>query len=183
MTHEKINKNEISKAAKQLIKQGASRQRAFDILVEKYKYTRDVSEVIKHLPSSEAIKKYGLWNYVLLGILILITGLFMLAYFSPGYLLWNGLLMYVVARMLVKYYILVSVLSGIGILGSIAGLATNDNITWSNMLIFFLLIIPACILPIWLKKKLCPPPSEKKVKYTNSEGQLRVKIVYEFKDM
>ncbi|MCK9562265.1 MAG: hypothetical protein M0R02_06040 [Bacteroidales bacterium] len=38
----------------------------------------------------------------------------------------------------------------------------SDALYWTRTIIMIALIIPACILPIWLKGKLCPKPIEKK---------------------
>ena len=61
--------------------------------------------------------------------------------------------------------------------------SSSETFTWITTTTMMILIIPSCILPIWLEKKLCPKPTEKKVQYTNSQGQQRMKIIYEFSDI
>ena len=58
--------------------------------------------------------------------------------------------------------------------------STVETFHWTMTITAVLLIIPSCFLPIWLEKKLCPKPIERKEKYTNDNGQQRMKFVYEF---
>lgn len=182
MVPEKLNKKEIRDEARQLLKQGTSKQDTFEILREKYKYAKDVADILKNLPSQQAIEKYRKWNYVLLGLLVLSTAIFFWAKPTLGITLWYGLLIYAVARILVKYYIWVTLLSAIVIISSIAVFLTYQRAVtnWTDIIIMLSLIIPTFILPIWLEKKLCPKPTERKEQYTNEQGQQRLKIVYEF---
>jgi hypothetical protein len=184
MIDKKLNKTAIIKEAKQILKNGTSRQETFEMLNQKYKNAKTVSDIIKNLPSSLAIKKYGLWNYTLLGLLILTATSLMLANPSIGTLLWYGLLIYAVAKMLVQYYIWVTILATIGIIGIVGILIINNTepIKWTNLIIAFILMLIYLVLPIWIKNKLCPKPNEVKEKYTNSQGQLRLRIIYGFKD-
>ena len=181
MAEDKYNKKEIKKEARQLLKEGTPKQEAFEILKEKYKYSKIIADILKNIPSKQAIERYGKWNNVLLAILILTLVLSLLTAPSIG-MLWYVLLIYVVARKLVKYYIWITVISAMGIIGSVAIMATSNIVfeNWIGLIIIFVIIIPSLIIPIWLEKKLCPKPKEKKVKYTNSLGQKRLKIVYEF---
>jgi hypothetical protein len=185
MADEKLNTKEIRNEARQLLKQGTSKQETFEILKEKYKYSKDVADILKNLPSQQTIEKYGKWNYVLLGLLVLTALIFFWATPTIGIVLWYGLLIYAVAKMLVKYYIWVTAFSAFAIIGFIAIIFTSDGATtnWSNVIIMISLVIPTLILPMWLEKKLCPKPTERKEEYTNSQGQQRLKIVYEFPDL
>lgn len=185
MADEKLNKKQVRNEARQLLKQGASKQDAFDILLEKYKYAKEVADILKNLPSKQAIDKYGKWNYVLLGLLALTTVILFLATPTLGILLWYGLLIYAVARMLVKYYVWVAVFSALAIISFVAVIFTSDSAAtnWGNLIIMAILVIPTLILSIWLERRLCPKPIESKEEYANSQGQKRLKIVYEFSDL
>ncbi len=185
MTNEKLNKNEIIKEAKQLLKQGNSKQETFELLVDKHKYTKEVADLLKKIPSAKAIAKYGIWNHILLANLILTTVIFYLTAPSIGILFWYGLLVYGVATKSINYYMWVSGMSSLALLAFIVIILTSSSET-SNLtktVFMLILIIPSCFLPIWLEKKLCPKPTEKKVQYTNLQGQQRMKIVYEFTDL
>jgi hypothetical protein len=185
MTDKKLNKKEIRKEARQLLKQGTSKQETFELLVDKHKYTKEIADILKNIPSAIAIAKYGIWNHVLLAILILTTIIFFLVAPSIGTLLWYGLLIYGVATKRINYYMWVTVMSSFALVVFIVIILTSSSETfyWTRTIIMMILIIPSCILPIWLEKKLYPKPTEKKVQYTNTQGQQRMKIVYEFTDI
>jgi len=168
-----------------MLKHGKSRQDTYLELKAKYGSGKVVVDVIENLPSLEAKKKYGIWNYFLLALLLLITALFMRAAPSIGIVIWYGLLIYAVARVLTKYYIWVTIMTAIAIAGGLAAVVTNDleSVNWSNAVIFLILNVPALILPIWLERKLCPAPTERREKYTNKEGKQKIRVVYEFRDV
>ncbi|MFN3529437.1 MAG: hypothetical protein ACK417_05900 [Bacteroidia bacterium] len=185
MADEKLNKKEIRNEALQLLKQGTSKQMTFELLVDKHKYTKEIAEILENIPSKKAVTKYGKWNYVLLAILIITTIKFCLEASLIGTLLWYGLLIYVVATKRIKHYWWVTAMSSSLLVALIVIILTSSSETcsWTTTTIMLIIIIPSCILPIWLEKKLCPKPTEKKVQYTNSQGQQRMKIVYEFTDI
>ena len=188
MADKKLNKKEIIKEARQLLKQGTSRQATFDILKDKYQYAKDIAGIVKNLPLSKTLKLYRKWNYVLLALLILTTTCFLwtVTVSSFGILLWYGLQIYAVAKILVKYYLYVAIFSAfvllcclIAVIFIVASPTKNGT---TLIVMFTLLQIPICVLPLWLDKKLYPKPKERKEKYTNSQGQQRMKIIYEFAD-
>ena len=180
-----LNKNDVRKEAIKLLKKGTSKQETFDFLVDKYKFSKEISEVLKNIPSSKAIAKYGIWNNLLIALLILTTIIFLSVSSSIGILLWYGLLIYGVATKRVNYYLWVSVLSTFCLICFIAIFFMNfsEPTNWTITIIMLILIIPSCFLPIWLAKRMCPKPIESKEEYINSEGQKRLKIVYEFTDL
>ena len=190
MKERKTQKKEIDKEARELLKQGMPKQEAFETLVDKYKYAKDVADVVKNIPSAERIQKYGVWNTVLLIWLIIIELLVIVTSPSIG-ILWYGLLIYAVAKKLVKYYGWITLLAVLGALGSIATVALSGPGSFSSIsfnasvvtiLLLLVLYIPTCILPYWLEKKLCPAPTERKEMYSNSEGEKRMRLVYQFHD-
>ncbi|PCH99343.1 MAG: hypothetical protein COB85_00125 [Bacteroidetes bacterium] len=182
---DKPDKKVIRTEARKLLKEGISRQTAYENLKTKYKNGKIVADLIKNLPSLEAIKLYGKWNYMLLSLLILTAGLYMYASPSIGIVLWYGILIYGVARMLLKYYMWVAAMAAFGLIVSIVGIifSGTDSLNWAAAVLVVCLNIPSLILPIWLEKRLCPKPSERKEKYTNKQGQQRMKVIYEFKDV
>lgn len=56
---ELLNKKEVRKDAKELLKQGVCKQQVFKTLVEKYKYSIEVANILTYLPSQKAIKIDG----------------------------------------------------------------------------------------------------------------------------
>ncbi len=183
MVEKKIKKNDIRKGAKILLNQGNTKQETFDLLVEKYNFSHEIASILNNIPSSKAIEKYGIWNHILLAILLL-TSIFFVIYSIYAPLIYYGILIYGVASRRVNFYIWITIISSIGFIGLIAVIVTSSliNLDWT-VVILFGLYLTSIILPIWLEKKLCPKPIKRKEKYTNSEGQQRFKIAYEFSDV
>ena len=178
-----MNKKEVIKEAKDLLKKGDSKQDAYLVLKEKYKSPKEIAELLKNIPSTLAIEKYIKWNYTLLALLIVTTAIVMSINPLIGFLIWYGFIIFIVARVLVKYYYWVSMMTGFGLFGGIIlAITSNEEINWIGTSLILILIIPSFILSIWLPKKLCPPPVEKKVKYFDKTGLQRLKLVYEFAD-
>ncbi len=165
-----------------MLRQGATRQEVFKILVEKYKYAKEIATIVKFIPSNAAKKKYGIWNFILLAILLAIITLFMVSSPSIVNLVWYGILIYVVASMLVEYYIYVTVFSVFGLIAGVAIFITSETMTLQDAIVLSIITLPSAVLPIWISKRLCPPPIEKKESYTNKTGQKRLRVLYEFSD-
>ena len=54
-----LNKKEVRKEAKELLKQGIIKQQVFESLVEKHKYSIEIANILTNIPSLKAIKKYN----------------------------------------------------------------------------------------------------------------------------
>ena len=179
-----LNKKEVRKEAKELLKQGIIKQQVFESLVEKHKYSIEIANILTNIPSLKAIKKYRIWNYILLGVIILNTLIFLISAPSISSTLWFSLLIYGVSTMKTNYYKWVAILSFFIIAIFVVLVLNNsgeNNYSFSLISIIILSII-SCILPIWLETKLCPKPKEEKVLYTNSKGQQKYKMTYQFQD-
>jgi len=178
-------KREIKKEALELLKQGKSRQETFELLVEKFKYTTDVADVLQKLPSSKALAKYIKWNNILLGIMLLTTVVLLIIVRISPWLFWYGILIYVVAKRRFEYYIWISFISFILSAGIIAIILRNFNESPNLLDTAFILslFLTTTFLPFWIEKKLCPKPKEKKEIYTDQQGISKIKIVYEFSDL
>jgi len=183
MIQRKTEKEEIALEARLLLKQSEkTKQEIFEILVNKYKYSKDVAEVLRYIPSPQAIAKYGVWNTALLVFLIFIALFFIVIGFPVG-LVWYGLSIYVVASKKTEYYMWVSVLFSIVLIGLVAGaISSPDAIFYWKNIVILTLTIPSCFLPIWLQIKLCPKPTERKEIYINPKGERRMRFVYDFPD-
>ena len=77
---------------------------------------------------------------------------------SLGIVIWYGFTIYVVARMLVKYYVWVTVLGACGLLGIIAVVIiqlhnVNGHINWIIMILLLLFIYPQFNSPNLVRKK------------------------------
>jgi hypothetical protein len=185
ITMKRHSKSEIKKEAKEFLKQGKSRQETFELLIEKHKYITDVADVLKQLPSAKAIEKYGKWNNVLLGIM-LATALFYLILIGVGaWLIWYGVLIYVVVKRRFENYFWVSILAFIIFVAVLIIWIRNFNESLDYLAIALILGLhmPMIYLPFWLEKKLCPKPKQHRELYTNPEGRDKIKIMYEFSDL
>ena len=176
------DKKIIRVEAKELLKQGMSRQETYEQLTEKFKYRKTVADVLKNLPSKKAKDKYKKWNFTLLGLLVVTTVIYFLATPTIVIILWYGLLIYAVARMLTKYYIWVTALTAFGLIAGTVVIFMSDSSStnWTNVLILLVLNLPILILPIWLTNKLTPNPIEKMEKYQGKDGRQRIRVHYEF---
>lgn len=182
MKYNNIDKWKVKTEAKLMLQHGLSKQETFDNLLDKYKYAKEIAAVVRFIPSEPAKMKYRIWNYFLIAILLLIMTLFMLSSHSVVTLIWYGLLIYVVAEMLVEYYIYVTVFSVFGLISGVAIFITSETMTLLDAIVLAIITLPSSILPIWIAKKLCPPPIERKESYINKSGEQRLRIKYEFSD-
>lgn len=185
MPEDKLNKSAVRSEARQMLKEGKSRQATYEELTEKYLYGNEVADIIKHLPSREARQKYSGWNIMLLIIICIMAILTLIASPTIGLMIWFGVIIYGVATYSLQYYLWISILAGIGIVGFIAMMFFQGNIASHLFELISALILmgPMLILPIWLEKKLCPKPGESREVYLNAQGQQRSRIIYEFKDI
>jgi hypothetical protein len=178
-----LDKAAIKNEARKLLNEGKSRQETFETLVNEHKVARDIAEIIKQLPSLQAIKKYKLWNNILLGLLVMKAVMFVVEDLSFAVLiLWLGFLGYVIYKRLIHLYIVVTASSTIGLLAGVGFYIFSEYEIEIPMALFFVVFASTLIISFWLEKKLCPPPSERKELYTTENGQQRMKIVYEFQD-
>jgi len=178
-------KREIKKEALELLKHGKSRQESFELLVEKFKFTTDVADVLKKLPSSIALAKYIKWNNILLGIMFLTTLVLLLIAGIGPWLFWYGILIFVVAKRRFEYYIWISFISFILSAGMIVIFFRNydESHKLFDMAFLLTLFLASGFLPFWLEKRLCPKPKESRIVYTDHQGRDKIKIVYEFSDL
>ena len=176
------SKKLIRQEAKELLKQGNSRQETYEQLAEKFRYRKTVADVLKNLPSKKAKDKYRKWNFLLLGLLILTAVFYFLATPTIGVVLWYGLTIYAVARMLTKYYMWVTILTALGLVGGAIAIfvGNHQSVDWVNIIVLLVLNIPLLMLPIWLTKKLTPNPVEKKERYQGKDGTQKMRLTYEF---
>jgi len=170
-----LDKKQIRKRAKEILKTGIPKQEAYEQLAEEFQNRAATANVIRRLPSALALKKYGIWNHVLLGLLILTASILLLVKPSFGTALWYGLLIIAVARKTTRFYYWVTIMSALGVIGIIAAVLMNEATTegWIRIGFFLALVIPSCILPIWLMNKLTPAPEEEREYYENENGEQR----------
>ena len=178
-------KTEVLKEAKQLLDQGKSRQETFQTLLEKYNNAKIIVDIVKDLPAAIALKKFGFLNIILLVSLIIPAIFLMISAPNLGIIGWMGFLIYNVAKKNFEYYTYVSLIATCGLLVIVAFLFdySSKPMNWSSFVIIAFIFILFIVLPIWIKNKICPKPIETREKYINAQGQERIRIRYEFRDI
>ena len=178
--------------AKELLKQGKSRQETFDVLKEEHKLAKDVAETLNYLPAKRSIRKYrplGIAQAVLLWILgtwVVFSG------YSEGYIpaiptliaiAYFGFLIQASARMQMKFYPWVTFLMIISIIsGAVILIAELVNVQLVEAIGFFALSVVILALSIWLDKKVVPKAKEIKETFKDTTGRQRLRLRYDFED-
>jgi uncharacterized membrane protein YhaH (DUF805 family) len=181
------NKKEIRKDARQLFREGGkTKQEVYEILVEKYKYAKDVADVLRYVPSTLALKKYGKTNSLLLVLICLTT----IAYFALKTTILIVILMappiYFIATLAIRRYYDVSFFSFLCLINLITYMGMkfdSPKYPWPMLLSALILNIAVCYLSFRLRRKMCPKPVERREEYTNAEGEQRIRLSYEFSDI
>jgi hypothetical protein len=182
MTTQSLSKSAITKEAQKLLNDGIPKQEAYETLTKKYNNSKLVADIMMHLPSSIAKSKYRKWNILLL-ISIIISGVMFFVYAPSPLLLFEFVFFVVVISiMYTKLYIWVSALSIISLLVFIGVVIASSlsTIYLPISISVFVLTLFNSIFPFWVEKKLCPKPKQTKEIYTNTDGEQRQRIVYEF---
>ena len=179
-----IDEKKVRKKAKQLISDGTTKQETYEQLVEEFGGRETLAKIVKRIPSKKAWKKYGVWNHVLSGLMILLFLMMMLANPTIGTFIWYGLPTAAILMRRTRFYFWIAILAGLGTV-TIVGvtLASADNIQIDGIIrisIFFALLFPAAFLAIWLPRKLTPEPEEKREYYENEFGEQRSRMTYQF---
>ena len=178
-------RSSIRKDARELLKMGTSRQDTYLQLKEKFNYPKQVADVMKTMPSQAALKKYGVYNHILLGIILLMPVLLIIRSGNHASYIAFLFYAYIVASRTLEFYIVLTTLSGFALIATIGimilqPLAPGE---WIDAILILILLIPMAIMPIWIKKRFCPPPEIKYEEYTYANGISRRKPIYTFKDI
>ena len=179
---DKTPKDHLRAHAIQLLAQGNSKQAVYEQLVQKYGFAKLVAEELKELPSKKALERYGKWNHALFAFIVLVVaGLFA----STGQvfsIFWFSLLLWVVAKRKLKYYILVTAIGVVGLITMTFMYLTEkeSGMTFINLVVWCLPALILVFFPLWLTRKLSPSPVELKETYTDQAGVSRVKLRYVF---
>ena len=181
-----LDEKQIRTKAKELLANGTTKQETYNQLVEEFGGRETLAKIVKRIPSKETWKKYGLWNHILSGLMILLFLMMMLASPTVGTFLWYGLPTIAILLRRTRFYFWIAILAGLGTIGIVAvTLSSTDNIQIDGIVrisIFFAILLPAAFLAIWLPRKLTPEPEEKREYYTNEYGEQRSRMNYHFND-
>jgi len=175
----------IRKDARELLEMGSSKQETYESLSEKYHYKLPVAEEVRWLPAMLKKKKYQIWNYLLVVLMLSWAGLSVWQNQS-----WYGFLphlvfAYIAARMLLRYYYwFVFYPFGVLAISLVLIISEPESLKseWLEAIAGTVLAVAPFLLAFWLTKKLCPKPLERIEEYHNNNGERRQRIVYTFID-
>lgn len=178
-------RSSIRKDARELLKVGTSRQDTYLQLKEKFNYPKQVADVMKTMPSQAALKKYGIYNHILLGIILLMPVLLIIRSGNHAANVAFLFYAYIVASRTLEFYIILTTLSGLALIATIGIMIFQPFAPgeWVDALLLLILLIPMAIMPVWIRKRFCPPPEIKYEDYTDANGISRRKTIYTFTDI
>jgi len=191
-----INKRETKREVKKLLKSGMSKEDIYYELIDKYKnpietrgiaYTkrihRDIANVIRYIPSNERLKKYGVFNTLLLIPMLLWASWYLLqGDFSR--LFWPGIFSFILGYKHTKYYF---VFAATGILLICQGLAMSLyayqdyflGLSMTLVLVLCILLGTALIVfGIYMPRLLTPKYTFTDEIITTSDGKKKKKISF-----
>ncbi len=189
-----MTKKELRKLAEQKIKEGKSRQKAFEELKEESKNkSEEIAKIIRFIPTLENRQKYKVAQTILivaLGITILFKMLAGLPIVIEKGINWlpiillmpiiNIALTYGIATYKGQYYRLVGIFTILGLLRSLQDIIGE---TFDPLILIDLGIAGALIvLGFYLNSKMVSEYQTVKEKYTNQQGQTRLRNKIKFVD-
>jgi hypothetical protein len=182
MKYKRFDLSVIRREAREMLRQGETRQNTYDALAEKSRHPAATARIIKQQPSKAAMEKYGFWNYILFSLLLVSTVLYAFTGSSPSLIIYYIILMYPVFRMMVEYYWWLVYFMAAGLLSVLAILISGDQTT-IVLLAFIVLNVPAILLSVMIRRKMCPRPVETREKYITKTGEEHERIIYAFRDI
>jgi hypothetical protein len=175
-------RKEIRGKSRALLAFGKTKQETYDELVEEYKYSNEVAEVVRYTPTPEKWKKYRGWNTAYMIFLIV---LFLFSMLSPSFgLVLLGVVLGVVIDKNFRLYYLSSFAGGLGILAS-TGLALYEiGTNTTNAILTIVITVPIgaimIIAGVYLPRVITPKYKEKREKFLDARGRERIKVVHVF---
>jgi hypothetical protein len=179
-----VDEKQLKGKAKELMNQGITKQEAYEQLILKFGHPTATADLLKRIPSKQAWSKYGIWNHLLSGLMILLFLVVFLPDPAIGTFIWYGLPTVAILAKKTRFYFWVAILAFIGTIGGVAlSISSSDHMQTAGILgilILLALLLPAGFLAIWLPKKLTPEPEEETEFYENEHGQQRSRTVFKF---
>lgn len=184
-----IDEKQIKKLAQEKIKQGLTKQIIYTELNQEFNGGQKLANIIQSLPSYQALKRYN-FLHILFLVLLCVMILLLLLSQSYGGIIWTAPIIYFAATHKARLYGwaciggLYGLLSGTLLIIEATKLLNMGSIILMNSIAIIILIISAFIIfsGFFLRAKLTPSYIEKKELYENSEGNNRLRLVFEFKD-
>jgi hypothetical protein len=189
-----IDKKSLKEDIESRIMTGNSKQQIYEELIPIYGERITIAEALQNIPTLERRQKYQRTNRLLLVLLSLTAAIDLLNMNSiPIPLIWDGYLIYVVAYYKVNNYLWIWFRAGLSLLLItiliISSFTNAKNFHFDKstasiiyMGIVLLLLLTTALISYRLDKKICPEFKEKKVWFTDSNGNEKLKIVHEFID-
>ena len=182
-----MKKNQIRKKAQNGLEEGLSKQEVYNALYREAKKTpEDLAQIIKPLPTTDFKKQYKVWHSIFIGLMVLIILLKMLATLPA--IIEDGLLgvLFVFLVPLLNIILLIGVVNyrseyfrwtGIlSVIGLIRFVGSGEEISMDIFFMVDLLLIGMIIfLSFFLLHKMTTPYRIVSEKYTNKEGQQRIR--------
>ncbi len=189
-----MTEKELKKLAEQKIKEGKSRQETFEELREESKdKSEKIAKIVRFIPTLENREKYKTAQIILLVTLVItilskiLTGLSIVIEMGINWLpvmflipILNMVLTYGVAKYKGQYYRLVGIFTILGLIRSLKGVLG----TTFEPLVFIDLCIAAVLIGLgfYLNAKMVSEYQTVEEKYTNQQGQSRVRNKIKFVD-
>jgi hypothetical protein len=176
-----LDQKQLKIKANELLNQGVTKQETYEQLVLQFGHPTATADVLKRIPSKQAWSKYGIWNHLLSGLMILLFLLVFLPDPAIATFIWYGLPTVAILGKKTRYYFWVAIVAFIGTIGgSAVSISSSDHIPTVGIVILLAILLPAGFLAIWLPKKLTPEPEEETEFYENENGQQRSRTVFKF---
>lgn len=179
-----VDESLMKAKAREILDEGSTKQEAYEQLIMQFGHPTSVANILKRIPSKEAWGKYGLWNHLLSGLMILLFLIVFLPDPNIGAFIWYGLPTVAILTKMTRFYFWVAILAFIGTMTAVAlSFSSSAEIhteTVVGVLVFLAILLPAGFLAIWLPKKLTPEPEEETEFYENEHGQPRSRIIFKF---
>lgn len=180
----KIDKQAVRQRAQYFIDKGFSKQETLEYLRQEFHHTKTAIKTLRCTLSAQQKQKYKLLNWTLLSILlvIFISTCLQASVQTPGTASIYAFFMYLVVKFRVRLYIWIYTFSGLFLIASVTIflLSTEQWGLLSVLLVFFNII--TLILSFYIEQKLCPKVVQEKEKYIDSNGQVKIRIIYTFTD-
>jgi hypothetical protein len=184
-----IDEKQIKKLAQEKIKLGLSKQVIYQELNLEFNGGQKIANIIQSLPSAQALKRYKFLHILFLVLLCVLVALMLLSFSFPG-ILWTVPMIVFAAQHKARLYGWACVPGIYGLVPVIMLIMQIPN-SRHTLTVILLVILSISIflvsalviyLGFFLRSKLTPSYIEKKERYENSEGNARLRLVFEFKD-
>lgn len=175
-----FDKKKVRALAREMIKQGKSKQEVYDELVKQFYFRNEIADIVVEIPSNERWKSYGILNTLTLVFLLLlvIASLYTQQYIS---IIFPGLLAWLVFTKKFSRYFWLMLFGGISALSIIViFIFASGEFDTISLLISLggsaLLFMAGYALP----RMLTPEYQEVKEFYINDQGKKKIRLVHRF---